>query len=91
MQVLVQKLLQFSQKVSGTTEYLADFVGLQHLVQKLNDQVTFMESQCSDLKFYVTTNMKAQGTKLGFCVAEIKNIQDNILDLEKKNDEIVTY
>ena len=55
----------------------------------MTDQVTLLESQSSDLKFSVNTDLKAQGTKLGFCVDEIKKIEDHILDLEKKNVEMV--
>ena len=68
----------------GPSEYSADLVSLQHLVQRLTDQVTLMESQSSDLKFSTNTNLKAQAAKLGFCVDEIKKIEDHILDLEKK-------
>ena len=35
--------------------------------------------------------MKAQGTKLEFCVAEIKKIEEHILDLEKKNAESFAF
>ena len=87
MQVLEQKFQQSSQRASGSTESSANLLSLQHLVQRLTDQVTFLESQSSDLKFWVNTNLKAQGTKLGFCVDEIKKIEDHILDLENKNAE----
>ena len=35
--------------------------------------------------------MKVHVTKLEFCVAELKKIEEHILDLEKKNDEIVAF
>ena len=91
MQVLEQKFQRISQRASGSTESSADLVNLQHLVQKLIDQVTLLESQSSDLKFSVNANLKAQGTKLEFCVAEIKKIEEHILDLENKNAEIVAF
>ena len=59
------------------------------MVQRLTDQVTFLESQSSDLKFSVNTNLKAQETQLGFCVDEIKKIEDHVLDLENKNAKMV--
>ena len=61
------------------------------MVQRLTNQVTLLESQSSDLKFSVATYIESQGTKLEFCVAEIKKIEEHILDLEKKNAEIVAF
>ena len=91
MQVLEQRFQQISQRASRSTESSADVVSLQHLVQRLTGQVTLLESQSSDLKFSVNTNLKAQGTKLGFCVEEIRKIVEHILDLEKKNAEMVAF
>ena len=91
MHVLEQKFLRISQQAFGSTESSADLLNLQHLVQRLTDQVTLLESQSIDLKFSVNTNLKAQGTKLGFCVDEIKNIEDHVLELEKKNAETVVF
>ena len=61
------------------------------MVQRLTDQVTLRESRSSDLKFSMITHMKAQGTNLEFCLAEIKKIEEHILDLETKNVEIVAF
>ena len=89
IQVLEQKFQQISQRASGSTQSSSHLMSLQRLVQRLSDQVNLLESQSSDLKFSVNTNLKAQGTKLGFCVDEIKKIEDHILELEKKNAEMV--
>ena len=64
-------------------------VGLQYVVLGLTDQVTACESQSSDLKFTVTTNLKAQGVRLDFSMAEINKIEEHIWDLEKKNTQMV--
>ena len=84
MQVLEQKLLRVSHQASGLTESLADLLSLQHVVQRLTDQVTLLESQNSDLKFSVTTNVQAKAIKLEICVADIKKIEEHILFWKRK-------
>ena len=42
MQVLEQKFQRISQWTSGSTESSADLESMQHLVQRLTDQVTLL-------------------------------------------------